>query len=122
MAVGRSNAGFDLLAERVLRAVEQIPVGYVVSYGDVADIVGTTARIVGSVMSQYGSEVAWWRVVDRDGRLPERLLDEARRHWHDEGVTTTGPGCRIARHRADLGDVAARYEESTASFGHDDEG
>lgn len=116
MAAARRDGSFDLLAERVLRAVEQVPSGYVVSYGDLAGIVGTTARIVGSVMSQFGSEVAWWRVVDRDGRLPGHLLDEARRHWDEEGIRSGENGCRIARHRADLDDVTARYEDAVASL------
>ena len=107
---------FELIAERVLRAVEQVGPGKVVSYGDIAGIVGTTARIVGAVLSQYGSGVAWWRVTNRDGELPEHLLAEAGRRWAEEGITTTAQGCRIQAHRADLDDVAERYAEAIAQL------
>ena len=40
----------DLVVEHVLRAVEQVPAGKVVSYGAIAELVGGTARQVGSVM------------------------------------------------------------------------
>lgn len=110
-------ARFDTLAERVLRAVEQIPRGSVVSYGDLAELVGTTPRIVGSVMAQYGSEVAWWRVTNHQGRLPEHLLAEASKHWRDEAIGATDRGCRIREHRADLDALAARYEEAMETLG-----
>ena len=45
--------------ERVLRAVEQVPRGRVVSYGDVASLVGIGPRQVGSIMKAYGGNVAW---------------------------------------------------------------
>ncbi len=115
----RHAGTFDTLAERVLQAVEQVPTGSVVSYGDIAEIVGTTPRIVGSVMSQYGSGVPWWRVTNRDGQLPAHLLEEARRHWADEGIAAGESGCRIRNHRADLDEVAARYEDAIAALGVD---
>lgn len=111
-----ADNGFELIAERVLRAVEQVPPGSVVSYGDIAGIVGTAARVVGAVMAQYGAEVTWWRVVDRDGRLPEHLLEAAREHWKAEHVSAGERGCRIERHRANLDDLAERYEEAVASL------
>jgi alkylated DNA nucleotide flippase Atl1 len=56
-------------ARAVLDAVDEIPRGKVMSYGDVADYVGRgSARGVGAVMSQWGHEVAWHRVVMADGR------------------------------------------------------
>lgn len=110
------EGSFDLLAERVLRAVEQIPSGSVVSYGDLAGIVGTTARVVGSVMSQFGSDVTWWRVVSRDGRLPEHLMVAARERWAEEGIAAGEHGCRIDDHRADLDDLAERYAAAVDSL------
>ena len=109
-------AASEVTAERVLRAVEQVEAGTVVSYGDVAELTGTTARIVGAVMSRHGAEVAWWRVTNRQGRLPDHLLSEARRHWQDEGINTTAHGCAIAKHRADLEALARRYDLAVASL------
>ena len=43
-------------AEEVLEIVDQIPEGKVLTYGDVAELVGSRgARFVGNVMSRYGS-------------------------------------------------------------------
>jgi alkylated DNA nucleotide flippase Atl1 len=48
----------------VLDVVAQIPAGAVLTYGDVAEIVGRgSGRAVGAVMSRHGHEVPWHRVV-----------------------------------------------------------
>ena len=53
---------------RVLAVVEEIPVGRVMSYGDVAAAIGSrAARGVGQVMAYYGGDVPWWRVVRASG-------------------------------------------------------
>lgn len=62
------TAGPDDYAEEVLDIVERIPPGRVMSYGDIAEIVGRGGpRQVGSVMSLWGAAVPWWRVVRADG-------------------------------------------------------
>ncbi len=101
------------MVERVLRAVEAVPRGHVVSYGDVAALVGVGPRQVGSIMRLYGSNVTWWRVTNASGDLPGTLMDEARELWAAEGILLkpNGRGCRIAEYRADprvLGDAYAR--------------
>ncbi len=95
----------DLLVERVLIAVEQVPAGRVVSYGDIGALVGAGPRQVGAVMAAWGGTVAWWRVTNAAGELPAHLHAEAARHWAREGITwkSNRRGCRIAAHRADLG-------------------
>ena len=104
--------------ERVLRAVEQVPRGCVVSYGDVAALVGIGPRQVGSIMKAYGGNVAWWRVTNADGDLPANLRDEARERWAAEGILMkpNGLGCRIAEYRADLDSVGTEYERATADL------
>jgi methylated-DNA-protein-cysteine methyltransferase related protein len=108
----------DLVVERVLRAVEQVPRGRVVSYGDVAALVGIGPRQVGSVMSHYGSNVTWWRVTGAGGRLPLDLMDEARERWAAEGILLArgGRGCRITECRADLEQFADAYARATADL------
>ena len=108
----------DTLVERVLRAVEQVPSGSVVSYGDLGAIVGIGPRHVGNVLARWGSGVPWWRVTNRDGELPQPLLAQAVPHWETEGVTqrADGRGCRIAAHRADLAELASRWEQSVADL------
>jgi methylated-DNA-protein-cysteine methyltransferase-like protein len=59
--------------QRVYDTVRAIPAGRVASYGDVAALVGTprAARGVGAALNALDSDtdVPWWRVVNRSGRL-----------------------------------------------------
>jgi alkylated DNA nucleotide flippase Atl1 len=74
-------------AEAVLDIVDQIPAGKVLAYSDVAELLGRGGpRQVGSVMSRYGSSVAWWRVIRASGEAPEALQDEALAQWRSEGT------------------------------------
>lgn len=57
--------------EAVLAVVATVPAGRVITYGEVAAIVGRAGpRQVGRVMSEHGSQVPWWRVVRADGTPP----------------------------------------------------
>ena len=74
-------------AQRVLEIVAQIPSGRVVAYGDIAEALGEGgARNVGTVMSRYGSDVPWWRVIRADGRPPQGHDAIAIEHWRAEGT------------------------------------
>lgn len=108
----------ETVTERVLRAVEQVPPGRVVSYGDVAALVGIGARQVGAIMARGAHGVAWWRVTNRAGELPAPLLPEARRRWAEEGIALGpgGGGVRFAAHRADLDALARDYDRATADL------
>lgn len=109
----------DVLVERVLRAVELVPPGRVVSYGDLAELVGTGPRQVGSVMRHWGGGVAWWRVTNASGELPEHLREEARRLWAEEGILpgSSGRGAPMSRYRADLVVLARDWERACADMG-----
>lgn len=78
--------GQEEYVEEVLRIVESIPAGRVMSYGAIAEYVrGRTgrgsARQVGTVMARYGGPVPWHRVVAADGRLvPGHEVEATRRH------------------------------------------
>ena len=100
------------MAELVLRAAELIPPGRVASYGDLAELCGTSARHVGQIMARYGSGVPWWRVTSSYGDLPSHLREEAAVRWAAEGITwkPNRLGCRIKDHRADLAALADAYE------------
>lgn len=101
----------ELTIERVLTLVELVPRGRVVSYGDLAAIVGIGPRQVGSFLSHHGDGLPWWRVTNAAGDLPRELLDRARPHWADEGILVkrNGLGCRIHDYRADLDALATAY-------------
>jgi len=60
----------DEYSSRVLDVVDSIAAGSVMSYGDVAELLGEGGpRQVGRVMALWGGGVAWWRVVHADGSL-----------------------------------------------------
>lgn len=106
------------MAELVLLAVEQVPPGRVVSYGDLAELVGTSARHVGAIMRERGDQVTWWRVTSSYGDLPAHLHDEARARWAEEGIAwkPNGLGCRIADHRCDLVRLAEAWERAAGDL------
>lgn len=104
----------ERLAELVLRAVEQVPRGRVVSYGDIAELVGVGPRQVGAIMRAYGSGVPWWRVTNAAGDPPRHLRTEARVHWDAEGIAwkPNGLGCRIKEFRCDLAELGRAWERA----------
>jgi methylated-DNA-protein-cysteine methyltransferase related protein len=63
--VGGTPSAYAL---EVLNIVARIPKGKVLTYGDIAELVGRgSGRTVGAVMSRHGHEVAWHRVVLSNG-------------------------------------------------------
>jgi alkylated DNA nucleotide flippase Atl1 len=87
-------------AEAVLSVIEAIPFGRVMSYGDIAEFLGTGGpRQVGSVLSRVGGTVPWWRVVHSDGTAPPGKDARARREWVAERVPLR-PSGRVDMTRA----------------------
>jgi methylated-DNA-protein-cysteine methyltransferase related protein len=75
------------VAERILQCVESIPPGRVMTYGDVAEYVGSRApRLVGRVLAEDGGTVPWYRVLHADGTFAHHLRDEQRQLLIAEGV------------------------------------
>lgn len=90
----------DRYTESVLRVVESIPAGKVLTYGAIADMVGRGGpRQVGKVMSDTGGGVPWWRVVRADGdlRCPR---ERALQHYHSERTPLRSGGERVDVARA----------------------
>jgi alkylated DNA nucleotide flippase Atl1 len=83
----------------VLERVRAIPEGFVRTYGDVSP---GAPRFGGTVLSEFGDRVPWWRVVRADGSLAkgerQRALLDA------EGVPFRGDRVemRVARLPADV--------------------
>ncbi|MEJ5866494.1 MGMT family protein [Pseudokineococcus sp. 5B2Z-1] len=101
---GGRPAGRRLRGEEWTRAVldlvEQVPPGRVLTYGDVAELLGSgAARSVGRTMALHGAEVAWWRVVRADGTLHDPLVPRAAREHEREG-TPRRPGGAVDLERA----------------------
>ena len=87
-------------ARQVLDAVDLVPAGSVVTYGDVAELTGSgSARTVGTVLSRHGREVAWWRVVQASGRPAEPHLQDALGRLAAEGCPLAGERVDLSRAR-----------------------
>ncbi|HYZ10423.1 MAG TPA: MGMT family protein [Actinomycetota bacterium] len=73
--------------ERVRRVVAAVPPGQVVTYGEVAEEVGSpgAAPAVGNVMARSDG-LPWWRVVTGTGRLVPGHEAEHARRLRAEGV------------------------------------
>jgi alkylated DNA nucleotide flippase Atl1 len=81
----------EAYVEAVLRVVESIPPGRVMSYGAIAEYVGQGGpRQVGAVMATYGGPVPWWRVCRADGTPPLCDTGEARAEYLREGTPLRG--------------------------------
>lgn len=92
----------DDFAEAVLDVVENIPVGQVASYGDIAQLLGRGGpRQVGQVMSLRGEAVPWWRVVRSDGQPARGLESVAWPHLAAEGVPRRGDRVDLDRARVE---------------------
>jgi alkylated DNA nucleotide flippase Atl1 len=75
----------------VLAVVDEIPPGRVMSYGDVAEYLGTGGpRQVGRVMAMWGGGVAWWRVIHADGSLLAGHERDALARYREEGTPLRG--------------------------------
>ena len=78
--------------ERVYEIVRSIPRGRVMTYGQIAEILGEgyTARTVGFVMHASGDSVPWHRVINAQGRCSTAKVvlphDKQQRMLEAEGV------------------------------------
>jgi len=106
--------------QAVLAVVRLVPPGSAVSYGDVAELLGSGGpRQVGSVMSHHGGAVSWWRVLKASGHAPEGHEAEALLLYLEEGTPLAGDhGSYLrtgeGRWRVDL--AAARWAPSDSDF------
>ena len=99
---GRSTAPPTAYARLVLDVVDRIPRGKVMTYGDVAEMLGRgSPRTVGTVLTNHGREVPWQRVVQASGRPAEPYLQEAL-------ALLVAEGCPVRGERVDL--AAARWD------------
>lgn len=106
--------------QAVLAVVRLVSPGSAVSYGDVAELLGSGGpRQVGSVMSHYGSSVPWWRVLKASGHAPEGHEAEALYRYLEEGTPLKGDHAAYlrtgeGRWRVDL--AAARWAPTDKDF------
>jgi len=66
------------LYQHIYALVQQVPPGYVATYGRIAQLVGCTARTVGFALAALpiGSDVPWQRVINSQGKISPRTDGE----------------------------------------------
>jgi len=91
--------------ERVFRIVRMIPRGHVMTYGQIAEILGEgyTPRTVGFVMHSATDKTPWHRVINAQGGCSTRGLvlphDKQQRMLEAEGVSFNARGrCELQRY------------------------
>lgn len=111
--------------DQVMNMVREIPPGYVMTYGDIATILTARAefaglpeaygpRMVGHVMSRFGSNLPWWRVIRSTGHPPRFHQEEALPHYRAEKTPLKGDD---EDYRIDLKQARYRPDEPRqASF------
>ena len=106
--------------QAVLAVVRLVPAGTAVSYGDVAELLGSGGpRQVGSVMSHHGGGSAWWRILKASGHAPEGHEAEALLLYLEEGTPLLGAYSSYlrtgeGRWRVDL--ATARWAPTDSDF------
>jgi methylated-DNA-protein-cysteine methyltransferase-like protein len=105
--------------ERVFELVRRIPAGQVMTYGQIAEILGEgyTARTVGFAMNKAGESVPWHRVINAQGACSTGRIvlptNKQQRLLEAEGVEFN------ARDRCDLGRYRWTPEEARDVDGDD---
>ncbi|WP_018760267.1 MGMT family protein [Arthrobacter sp. 135MFCol5.1] len=106
--------------QAVLAVVRLVSPGSAVSYGDVAELLGSGGpRQVGSVMSHFGSGVPWWRVLKASGHAPEGHEAEALYRYLEEGTPLKGDHAaylRTGEGRWHVDLAAARWAPTDEDF------
>jgi alkylated DNA nucleotide flippase Atl1 len=104
-----TEVGTTDFTDHVLEIVRAIPPGHVMTYGDVAAVLGSRgARVVGTVMARHGSEVPWWRVVRAGGLAPSGHEARARSHYLSEKTPLKGT---TASYRIDMTRARFRFRK-----------
>ncbi|WP_026818904.1 MGMT family protein [Arthrobacter castelli] len=115
----------DEYVDAVLAAVNLIPPGRVLAYGDIAELLDSAGpRQVGAVMSHYGGSAPWWRVLRANGEPPKCHDARALGHYENEGtpLKLTGSGVyrvdmRVARWQPSDTEIKA-IEDLVAKMSH----
>lgn len=86
--------------DAVLETVAAIPTGRVMTYGDIAVVVGRELerggpRQVGLVLRRAGSGVPWWRVINAAGLPPAHKRAQALALLRAEGCPMSDDGDRV---------------------------
>jgi alkylated DNA nucleotide flippase Atl1 len=86
--------------QRILALVARIPSGRVMTYGDIADVLGLgSPRQVGRALAGADLDIPWHRVVRSDGTMAEHVRDRQRQLLIGEGVDIIGERVDLGAHQ-----------------------
>lgn len=86
--------------QRILALVARIPSGRVMTYGDIADVLGLgSPRQVGRVLAGADVDIPWHRVVRSDGTMAEQVRERQRQLLLSEGVGMVGERVDLEAHQ-----------------------
>lgn len=87
-------------AEAVFAVGALIPRGKVLSYGDIAELLGSGGpRQVGAAMAGSADHVCWWRVIRANGTLRDDLQARALVQWEAEDTVVRNGKVLMAQAR-----------------------
>lgn len=97
--------------DAVLAVTTRIPPGRVMTYGDIAWVLGSNApRAVGRVLALYGHAVPWWRVVPASGNPPQGHARLALPNYVEEGTPLRDEHLGPDRYRIALSAARLGYD------------
>ena len=86
--------------QRILALVARIPSGRVMTYGDIADVLGLgSPRQVGRALAGADVDIPWHRVVRSDGTMAEQVRVRQRQLLLSEGVGMVGERVDLEAHQ-----------------------
>ncbi len=86
--------------QRILSLVARILSGRVMTYGDIADVLGLgSPRQVGRALAGADVDIPWHRVVRSDGTMAEQVRDRQRQLLLSEGVGMVGERVDLEAHQ-----------------------
>jgi len=90
MIEDRAEESIDY-ADAVHQLAMMVPPGAVLSYKDVAELLGSGgARQAGKAMGSAPTGTPWWRIIRSNGSMAPALESEARIHWEEENLAAPG--------------------------------
>ena len=114
--------------ERVYDIVRRIPAGRVMTYGQIAEMLGKgyTPRTVGFVMHAADGSVPWQRVINSQGSCSTNKLtlpeNKQQLMLEREGIVFDDKGrCNLSRYRWQPDNASDRDEEQPSLFTYQDE-
>ncbi|WP_313812625.1 MGMT family protein [Glutamicibacter sp.] len=96
--------------DAVHQLAQMVPPGSVLSYKDVAELLGSGgARQAGKAMGRAPTGTPWWRIIRSNGSIAPELEAVARTHWEREAIAA--PDRKVSMNAKRWIPTAAQWEK-----------